>query len=92
MPLPLAPLAGIALRYGGVALAAYAVSRHLTEGRRDQRAEDALDAVPEGVTLRRTQEQVNGTVRWCRTIRFGKDGPAVELDLSTLGRLSFKKV
>lgn len=54
MPLPLAPVAVIALRCGAVALTTWAAKRALAQamapGRRDQRAEDALDALPEGLT------------------------------------------
>ncbi|MEP2782270.1 MAG: hypothetical protein ABJO67_10315 [Pseudoruegeria sp.] len=92
MALPLAPIAGIALRYGTVALATYAVSRSLSKGRRDQRAEDVMDEIDEGMTLRRDEEQVNGTARLRRVIRIGSDGPGVEVDLTTFGRIKFKKV
>jgi len=42
MPLPLAPVAGLALRYGLVALTAYAVSRRLARSETSQLCEDAL--------------------------------------------------
>lgn len=92
MPLPLAPVASIALRYGAVALAAYTVSRSVSAGRRDQRAEDAMDDVEEGLTLRRDGEQTNATARFRRVVRLGDNGPGVELDISTLGRIRLRKV
>jgi len=91
MPLPLAPVAGLALRYGTVALAAYAVSRKVHTGRRDQRAEDALDDLDEGVSLRRESGQTSSTARFQRTIRLGAEGPGVEIDISALGRLRIRK-
>ncbi|OIP82418.1 MAG: hypothetical protein AUK37_09070 [Rhodobacterales bacterium CG2_30_65_12] len=92
MPLPLAPITVIALRYGTVALASFALARSVERGRRDQRAEDALDEVPEGITARREPEQMNATGRLKRVIRLGSGGPGVEIDASALGRLRFRKV
>ncbi|TCO69890.1 hypothetical protein [Rhodovulum euryhalinum] len=97
MPLPLAPIASVALRYGlrygMVAVAAYALSqRSRTPLRRDQRSEDAMDELGEGVAFRRDGEQVNGGARLKRTIRVGTAGPGVEIDASALGRLRFRRV
>jgi len=92
MPLPLAPLAAVALRYGTVAVATYAFARTMERGHRDQRAEDALDDTPEGLTARRDNEQLNATGRFRRTIRFGTSGPGVEIDAASLTRIRFKKV
>jgi hypothetical protein len=92
MPLPLAPVASIALRYGAVALATYAITRQIGKAPLDQRAEDAMDDVDEGLALRREREQVNGTGRFRRVIRLGEDGPGVEVDLTALGRIRFRKV
>ncbi|MCT8158739.1 hypothetical protein [Pseudoruegeria sp. SHC-113] len=91
MALPIAPIAGLALRYGAVALATYAVARAVQPGHRDQRGEDALDDVPEGVTYRSDPEQVNGTARFRRVIRLGATGPGVEIDATGLGRIKFRK-
>lgn len=92
MALPLAPIAGVALRYCAVALATYAAARRIERGRRDQRAEDALDDVPEGLTLRRDGDQANGTGRFRRVVRLGEDGPGVEVDLTTLGRIRVRRL
>ena len=94
MPLPLAPIAGLALRYGTVALASYALARRtlrsVEAGRRDQRAEDALDDTPEGATLRREAESLHGTGRWKRVFRMGEHG--YEVDATALGRVRFRRV
>jgi hypothetical protein len=92
MALPLAPIAGVALRYGVVALAAYAVTRAADPARRDQRAEDAHDDLDNGLGLRsdRGQANVNGRLR--RVIRLGPGGPGVEIDASVLGRLRLRRV
>ncbi|GKY86590.1 hypothetical protein [Sinisalibacter aestuarii] len=92
MPLPLAPITAIALRYGTVALATYTLARRVERGRRDQRAEDAHDDIPEGLTARRESEQVNATGRMRRVFRFGADGPGLEIDASALGRVRFRRV
>lgn len=92
MPLPLAPITAIALRYGTVALATWAVARQVERGRRDQRVEDALDGLHEGLTARRETDQVNATGRFRRVIRFGTSGPGLEIDATALGRVRFRKV
>jgi len=92
MPLPVAPLARIALRYGVIALAAYAATRRVGRAHYDQRAEDAMDSLNEGLNLRREDSQINGTGRLRRVVRLGEDGPGVEIDLSAIGRLRLRKV
>ncbi len=92
MALPLAPIAVVALRYGTVAVATYAVARRVELGRRDQSAEDALDDTPEGLTARRDNEQLNTTTRFRRVIRLGANGPGVEIDATTLTRIRIRKV
>lgn len=92
MALPLAPVAVVALRYGTLALATYAFTRQIERGRRCQKAEDAHDEVPEGVTLRSADEQLNATGRLKRVIRFGQSGPGIEVDASAFGRFRVRKV
>ena len=92
MPLPLDPVAGIALRYGLVAVATYAVTRRVQKAHFDQRANDAMDDVNEGVSLRRDADQVHGSGRFRRIIRLGETGPGIEIDITTLGRIRFRKV
>ncbi|MFZ1727672.1 MAG: hypothetical protein WBO29_12490 [Albidovulum sp.] len=96
MPLPLAPIAGIAIRYGAVALAAYALRRAIkttvNTGRTDQRAEDALDATDEGLALHRPADrgQTNAAARFRRVIRWGQNG--IEIDAVALGRFRVRKI
>lgn len=92
MALPLAPIAGLALRYGAVALTAYAIARAAERGPRDQRAEDAMDDLPEGVQIRRDTDRVSGAGRFRRTFRVGHDGPGIEVDATALGRIRFRRV
>ena len=92
MPVPIAPIAAIALRYGAVALVGYAVARNIPKTRRNQQTEDILDAVDEGATLRRDDEQINATARWRRIIRLGAAGPGLEIDATTLNRIRFRKI
>lgn len=99
MPLPLAPLAGLALRAGLVAATAYAARRALAArrvGRTDQRAEDALDDANEGIALHQPADrsedgrQTNLSARLRRTVRWGKRG--VEIDAALIGRFRVRKV
>ncbi len=92
MPLPLAPIAGIALRYGAVAVASYAITRGIQRGFFDQRGEDAMDDVNEGLSVRHSSDQLNGTGRFRRKIRFGANGPGVEIDVTALGRIRLRKI
>lgn len=59
-----------------------------------QDVEDTLDTVDEGVSVRKMDgnRQVNGAVRWKRVVRFGADGPGIEIDASALGRVRWRKV
>lgn len=59
MPLPLVPLAAFALRTGAVAGAVWLVRRALVPGRTDQRAEDALDDLGEGLSLHRPADRAS---------------------------------
>lgn len=92
MPLPLAPIAGFAIRYGAVALAAYGLRKALRKGRTDQRAEDALDDMDEGVAMHRPADrsQTNAAARFRRVIRWGDT--AIEIDAAALGRFRVRKV
>jgi hypothetical protein len=92
MALPLAPVAGVVLRYGLVAATAYAVARRTQNAARDQRAEDALDRVDEGMSWRRDDDQLNANARWRRVIRLGSDGPGIEIDATSISRIRFRKV
>lgn len=92
MPLPLAPLAGVALRYGAIALAAYGVKRALRPGRIDQKAEDAFDGMDEGLAVHRPADrcQTNTAARFRRVIRLGET--AIEIDAAALGRLRIRRI
>lgn len=97
MPLPLAPLLPIALRVGAVAAAGYAARRLIVRnrhvGRTDQRAEDALDDLGEGLathTPRDAAGQHNMALRLRRTIRFR--GKTYELDAGAIARLRLREI
>jgi hypothetical protein len=94
MPLPLVPLAGVALKYGGIAFATWLVTRRVQPARIDQRAEDALDDLPEGLAARRPADrgQANLTWRFRRIIRLPGDGRSFEVDAGLLGRLRARRV
>lgn len=92
MAIPLAPIAGMALKYGSVALATYAATRAMPYLRRDQKVEDSLDTVEDGIAFRRDAEQVNATGRYRRIVTIGKNGPRFEIDATALTRIRIKKV
>ena len=92
MPLPLPPLAGLALKYCTVALAGYALARATSHGRLDQRVEDLMDDTPEGATLRTADGQANATLRWRRIFRLNSTGRGVEIDATALTRLKVKRL
>lgn len=94
MPLPLAPIAGFALRYGTVAAVTYMASRRIQTSRTDQAVEDALDKVPDGVSAHRCTDahQANAAGRFRRVIRVGRSGPGVEIDVTALGRFRVRRV
>ena len=90
MPVPLAPIALTAARYGALALAGYVVARQVDRGR----AEDALDDLPEGMTAHRPhdRQQWNMAGRLRRVVRLGETGPGLEIDASLFGRVRFRRV
>lgn len=96
MALPLAPIALLALRYGAVAAATYAVVKRAQNAEmKDLRSEHAHEDAPEGVNLRHHKDdrarQVDAGARYKRTIRFGAKGPGIEIDASALGRIKIKR-
>ncbi len=96
MPLPLAPFVPIALRLGAFAAAGYAARRVLAAkcwpGRTDQRAEEALDDLDEGLTTHAPKDaagQRNASLRVRRTIRFR--GKTYDFDAGLMARLRLKE-
>jgi hypothetical protein len=94
MPVPLAPLAATAARYGAIALAGYVIARQMERGRVDQRSEDVMDELPEGLSAHqaRDRQQWNMAGRMRRIVRLGENGPGLEIDASLLGRIRFRRV
>ncbi len=92
MPLPLAPVGSLVLRAGIVAAAGYLAGRRMERGFRDQRAEDALDDLQEGIFARRERGQINLEARSRRRIRLGETGPGLEIDFTSLSRLKFRRI
>lgn len=91
MPLPLVPIAAIAVQVGTLAYAAYAIRRGIRPGRVDQRAEDAMDDLDEGVAVHRpkNRDQANAAARFRRVIRWGAH--AVEIDASAMARFRVRR-
>ncbi|MEM8789766.1 MAG: hypothetical protein AAGE76_16035 [Pseudomonadota bacterium] len=95
MAAPLAPIAWTALRIGAFAATAYYVGRRAQAAPKHVWRERALDDTPEGVTVShdRSEAETNahGAARFRRTVRLGR-GPGLEVDLTTLGRIRFRRV
>lgn len=98
MPLPLAPIAIFALRGTAVAATVWAVRRGLRaiayQGRTDQRAEDALDDLDDGLAIHRPADraedrQTNSAARFRRVISWGDK--SVELDAAFLARFRIRR-
>jgi len=100
MPLPLAPILPIAIRLGAVAAVGLAARRwvrqHSFPGRTDQRAEDALDGLGEGLSLHQPGDrsgegvsQTNTTARIVRVFRFR--GRTWELDAGLMARIRLRQ-
>jgi len=90
--MPLAPVAGVALRYVAVTLALYALLQARAHVRRDQRVEDAMDEMPEGAAVARDADGLRGGVRTRRVVRLGTNGPGIALDFAGLARLRMWRV
>ena len=98
MPLPLAPLIPLAVRLGLVASTTWAVTRWIRSsthpGRTDQRAEDALDDLGDGLSVHRPADraedrQTNATARVRRVIRIR--GRTYEIDAGLVARLRLRE-
>lgn len=95
MPLPLAPLAGLAVKGAAVALAALAARRALMNatqpGRTDQRAEDALDDLTEGLSVHRPRDrdQHNAGLRLRRRVHLG--ARSWDIDAGLIARISMRR-
>ncbi len=102
MPLPLAPIAVYAIKGGAIAATIWAARRGLRAmthpGRTDQRAEEAMDGLEEGLAHHRPRDraeegQRNLAGRLRRTIRWGAaPGQGIELDAAFLARLRLRRI
>ncbi|RGP37346.1 hypothetical protein [Pseudotabrizicola alkalilacus] len=97
MPLPLAPLLPFAIRLGAVAAVGYLAQRLLRRhghvGRTDQRAEEALDDLDEGLASHRPRDaagQRNTAFRLRRTFRMG--GKSYEFDAGAIARFRLREI
>ena len=102
MPLPLAPLL---LRIGALAVAGYGVARWISarsgDGRREQRAEDALDDLDEGLLTHSPKAAMRGEAAPGETVQrnasfrlrrsIGFRGRVWEIDAGLIARLRLKE-
>jgi hypothetical protein len=92
MAIPIAPVAGLALRYAALAGAAYLAARRLERGRLAQTVEDEMDGLPEGLTARSDEGDMAATARMRRVVRLGPGGPGLAIDAALLGRVRVRRV
>ena len=95
MAFPIAPIAITALKYGTVALTAYSIARNVVPTRVDQPTEDAFDDLSEGLGIGKPRDrdgQLNGSAKFQRTVRLGRNGPGIEIDAASLWRLRVRRV
>lgn len=95
-PIAFSPLVWAAVRYGTVAAFALYAARSRNPEPKDARHEQVLDDLPEGVRAHthraEAESAMHGHGRLRRTLRFGRTGPGVEMDLTALGRMRFRRV
>lgn len=95
MPAPLAPIAWTALRVGAVAAVALYTARRRRSAPPDAMRNAALNEAPDGVEItthrQRDQAAAHGSARLRRTVRLGRNGPGVELDIGALGRVRLRR-
>ncbi len=96
MPVPLAPIAGFALRYGAVALIGATIAKRSlkTKAEKDVYKETVMDAVPNGAEAHRIDEeegvQLEGSHGHRQRIWIGNRG--IEFDSRILARLRIRKI
>lgn len=97
MPVPLRPIAVFALRTGVLAAAVWAMRRGLSDGRTDQRAEDAFEDLGEGLAVHRPLDraangtrQTNAAARIRRTLHW--TGGGVEVDAALMARVKIRRL
>jgi hypothetical protein len=92
MAAPILPIALTALRVGAVAAVAVAAIRNRKTEPKDMHRHHAMEDLPEGVEVSSRRGEGEGTARLKRTIRLGKTGPGVEIDLAALTRIRIRRV
>ncbi len=96
MPLPLAPIAGVALRYGAVALIGAMVAKRSmkTRDHKDAVREQSFNHIKDGLDLERVESedevQLEGTHGHWQRIWLGQRG--IEFDSRILARLRIRKL
>lgn len=95
-PLAIVPIAWTALRLGAVAAVALYATRVRISEPKDAEHEHVLDRLGEGIEgvphRAEAERALHGHGRFRRVVRFGPNGPAVEIDAAALGRLRLRRV
>lgn len=97
MPAPIAfsPLAWTVLRLGAVTAVAIYAARGRNSQPKDAHHERVLDDLPEGLRAASHRAEAETAMhshgRFRRVVRFGRDGPGIEIDAAALGRIRVRR-
>ncbi len=95
-PIALTPVLWTLVRYGAVIAVAGYAARSQGSQPKDPYREQVLDDLAEGVHVHshraEAERAAHGHGRLRRTFRVGRNGGGVEIDLSAIGRMRFRRV
>ena len=91
MAIQFAPIATIVAKYGGAALAGFAVAHAIPKGRLSPAVAREMDQTPDGLRVRRSPGQIFGSFRARRVFRPVRALPRLHLDATALVRLKLRR-
>ena len=95
LPLALSPMAWRVLRLGAFAAMAVYASRQRASQPKDAEHDRTLDELPDGLATHthrsEAERAMHAAGRFRRVLRFGPQGPAVEIEASGLGRVRLRR-
>ncbi|MEM1272384.1 MAG: hypothetical protein AAGF88_01135 [Pseudomonadota bacterium] len=88
MAAPIAPIAGIALKYAAVLACGYLIARRLPERAPDPRADGAMDDMADGFAASADENTVRAGMRWRRAVKIGAVGARIDAAVLTRFRVT----
>ncbi|WP_138468945.1 hypothetical protein [Poseidonocella sp. HB161398] len=92
LALPLSPIFWTIFRYALIAGLAAAAARRADPVPRDQRVEDVLDSLDDGLRLRRDEDTTRIAAKAGHSLRLGPNGPGLRMEFAGLGRLKLHRL